>query len=151
MDFEEYVNNLKRKISIDKDNVLFICIGTTEILWDSLGPLVGSYLKEKIDKEKVIGDINNNICSKWDLIYYYPKIKNKFVIAIDTAISNKELEGKIFITNRPTIMGLALNKNKGIVGDVSIKVGISDIENITQKHITNMAQFIAKGIYNVFF
>ena len=149
LDFEEYVSNLKRKINVNKDKVLFVCIGTSEILWDSLGPLVGSFLKEKLGGKKVIGDMNNNICMKKDLICYSSQIRNGFVVAIDTAISSLELHGKIFITNKPTVMGMGLNRNKGIIGNISIKMAISDIESIDEKYIKNKAEFIGKGICEI--
>ena len=57
MEFEEYVNTLKRKIKTNQKEILFICIGTSKVLGDSIGPLVGSYLKEKIGSKKVLGDI----------------------------------------------------------------------------------------------
>lgn len=145
-EFEEYVSNLKRKINVNKKEILFVCIGTNRILGDSIGPLVGSYLKEKIGKNQVIGDINNNICSKKDLINYYPIIKNKFIIAIDSAISNKELAGNIFVSNTPIIMGLGVNKNKGVIGDISIKASISDLEMEDKQYVYNMSKTIGKGI-----
>ena len=115
MNFEEYVKNLKRKIKVDKKQIIFVCIGTSEVIWDSIGPLVGSYLKEEFKYKNVIGDLNNNICSKKDLINYYNKIKNKYIVAIDTAISSNELAGRIFISNTPIVMGLGVNANKGTI------------------------------------
>ena len=145
--FETYVTNLKRKTSlINKDKILFICIGKSEILWDSIGPLVGSYLKDKLGSNKVLGDINHNICTKWDLMYHYPKIKNKFVVAIDTALSAKEMDGEIFISNSSTIMGSAFNRPNGVIGDISIKAAISDFANKDKQYIEDFASFIGKGI-----
>ena len=149
MNFEEYVKNLKRKINVDTNKILFVCIGTSKVLWDSVGPQVGSYLKKRINKEKVIGDMYHNICSKWDLIYYYPKIRNRFIVAIDTALCIKKLEGRIFISNTPTIMGLALNKNKGIIGDISIKIALSDLKNIDEQYVMKVAEFIGRGICEI--
>lgn len=146
MEFEEYVNTLKRKIKVNPNQLLFVCIGTSQVLWDSIGPLVGSYLKDKIGNQNVLGDINNNICNKWDLFCNYSKIKDKFVIAIDTAISCKELSGKIFINETPIIMGLALNKNKGSIGDISIKTTIYDLDIVNEKYVNRVSKFIGKGI-----
>lgn len=146
-EMKDYVNNLKRKINVNKKEILFVCIGTNEIVWDSIGPLVGSYLKQKIGKNRVLGDIENNICSQKDLIHYYPKIKNKFIIAIDSALGSQELAGEIFISNNPIIMGLGLNKNKGIIGDLSIKASIYDSKKIDEKYVKNIAEIIGKGIY----
>ena len=47
-DFFEYVNILKRKIKVNKNKVVFVCIGTKDVIGDSIGPMVGSYLKCKI-------------------------------------------------------------------------------------------------------
>ena len=86
MNFEEYVSILKRKLYLNKNNLVFICIGNSEILWDSIGPKVGSYLKYINRKINVIGTENNNICSKLDLIKYKTQIKDKFLIAIDVGL-----------------------------------------------------------------
>ena len=144
MTFEEYVINLKRKI-INKKNLLFVCIGNSKILWDSIGPIIGSNLKQTIGEKYVIGDLKNNICNKLDLVNYYPKLRKKFIIAIDTAITEEYLSGEIFITNNPIIMGNAFNKNRGIIGDISIKIGLSTI-NINKYYIENMAKFVCNII-----
>ena len=144
LQFEEYVNLLKRKIKVDKNKILFVCIGTTNVVWDSIGPFVGNYLKSTIGTKYVLGDINNNICSKYDLIKHYSKIKNKYIVAIDSALTNKNLEGEIFVDNKPIILGLGINKNKGIVGDSSIKICSSKISDIN--YIIKVSQFIGKGI-----
>lgn len=146
-EIEDYVNHLKRKINVDKKEIVFVCIGTNEVLGDSIGPMVGSYLKPKIGEKKVVGDLKNNICSQKDLMNYYPKIKNKFVIAIDSALASKELAGEIFISNHPIVLGLGIHKNKGFIGDISIKAGISDLENIDEKFVKNLSERIGKGIY----
>ncbi len=145
--FIEYVNNLKRKINVNKKDVLFICIGTKEILGDSIGPRVGTYLIKKIGKEKVIGDIENNICSNIDLINHYSKMKDKFIVAIDSAISNEKLDGEIFITESPIVMGQSLNKNKGIIGDIGIKVAISNLNFIDKSYVELISRQVGQGIY----
>lgn len=145
--FTEYVANLKRKIKVNKKDVLFICIGTKEIIWDSIGPMVGTYLINKIGKDCVIGDIEKNVCSNKDLINYYPKMKNKFIVAIDSAISDYKMEGEIFITNSPIIMGEGLNQNKGIVGDIGIKVAISNLRFIDRSYVELISKQVGQGIY----
>ena len=147
LNFNNYVEILKRKIKLEeKKKILFVCIGTNDILWDSIGPNVGSYLKSKIGEEKVLGDIKHNICMRKDLFFYYPKIRNNYIIAIDTALTNAKINGKIFISNKPIIMGSALGYNKGKIGNVSIKVGIGDIEKITKKDVDNISNFVGDGI-----
>lgn len=146
-EIEDYVSNLKRKIKVNKKQIVFVCIGTNEVLWDSIGPLVGSYLKQRIGENKVLGDIHNNICSQKDLMNYYPKIKNKFIIAIDSAIASKELAGEIFVTNQPIIMGLGVHRNKGIIGNISIKAGIAELEKMDEKYVKKFSEKIGEGIW----
>lgn len=144
--FSEYLTNLNRKIKIPKKEIMFICIGTNEIIWDSIGPYVGTYLKQKIREEIIIGDLKNNICSKNDLKKYYPKVENKFIIAIDSAITEKGLQGEIFITDKPLIMGAGINKNKGKIGNISIKASVN--KNITDKnYIKEYSKMVSKGLY----
>ena len=150
MNFEEYVENLKRKIKVEKKDIIIVCIGTSEVLWDSIGPLVGNYLKEKIGEKFVLGDTKRNICNKWDLINNYPKLRNKFIIAVDTAITLKSFPEPIFITDNPIVMGLAINKNKGIIGNLSIKVAISDFNLISSEYINSISEFVGRGIERVF-
>lgn len=145
--FREYVDNLQRKITVDKTQILFVCIGNYEIIGDSIGPLVGSYLKEKIGEKKVIGDMYHNICCKKDLIKFYPKMKNKFIIAIDSALSSKELEGEIFVNHTPVIMGLGLERKRGVIGDISIKACIYDLEQVNKQYVNNLSEMIGKGIW----
>lgn len=147
MNFREYVSILKRKIKT-KEQVIFVCIGTSDILWDSVGPLVGSYLKEKIQNKYIIGDMNRNICNKKDLIFYYPRLKNKYIVAIDVAINN-QLHNDIYVSNNYISMGTALNKNKGNIGNLSIKAGISNWQSITLPEVKDIAQFIARGILRI--
>lgn len=144
-DFSEYVGTLKRKIRFAKDEIVFICIGSKDVVWDSVGPCVGSYLKRKIGEKYVIGDLENNICCQGDLKYFYPKMRNKFVVAIDSAIAEKQLYGEIFVTDKPIIMGLGINKSKGIVGNIGIKAGV-DKDFSSKKYILEISKIIADGI-----
>lgn len=143
--FSEYVSILKRKIKYSKEETIFVCIGTKDIVWDSIGPYVGSYLKKQIGEKYVIGDLENNICCKKDLKKYSQIVKNKFIVAIDSAIALNNLSGQIFITEKPIIMGLGVNQNKGIVGNIGIKVGVNK-QISDKKYVLDISYFITKGI-----
>lgn len=150
--YDNWTNALKRKINKNiKENVLFVCIGTNRNISDSVGPLVGTYLKKRIGTSKVLGDIENNIRNKKDLINYYNQIKDKFVVAIDAAILPENINETIFITEKPIIMGLALNKNKGKIGDIGIKIGIENLQIEDRKYINNLAKFVSNGIIKSIF
>lgn len=147
MQFNEYVNLLKRKIKADKNNILFLCIGTSDILWDSIGPFVGDYLEKRIGPRYVLGNRYNNICCQSDLEKYKIKIKNKYIVAIDTALTKTNLEGEIFINNKPIILGLGINKNKGAIGNCSIKVCTTCC--IDMDYVKNISRFIGSGICEI--
>ena len=144
-DFSEYVFNLKRKIKVPKEKIIFVCIGSNKVIWDSIGPQVGSIFKKKIGKQYVIGDVKSNICSEKDLTEYYSKIKEKYIIAIDSALEKEILHGEIFVTEKPIVMGLGVNKNKGEIGDVGIKIAINK-NLVNRKSIEKISENVAKGI-----
>lgn len=145
-EYKNFVKILKRKIYKNKDNLLFVCIGTNKIMYDSIGPLTGSFLQRKLDKNMVIGNMEKTFCSRYDFISNYSKIKDKFIVAIDVALSTKELMGEIFISEKPIIMGLSLNKNKGKIGNIGIKIAISNLYNLDKNYIENKAKFISCAI-----
>ena len=64
--FSEYVTNLKRKIRVSKEETIFVCIGSNDVVWDSIGPNVGSFLKKNLGEKYVIGDLQRNICNQKD-------------------------------------------------------------------------------------
>lgn len=144
-DFSEYVFNLKRKIKVPKEKVIFVCIGSNKVIWDSIGPKVGSILKKQIGNKYVIGDIRSNICSEKDLIAYHSKIKEKYIIAIDSALEKEFLHGEIFVTEKPIVMGLGVNRNKGKIGDIGIKIAINK-NLVNRKTIEQISEKVARGI-----
>ena len=142
--YEKYVSVHKRKINNKRENLLFVCIGTNKVIYDSIGPLVGSYLIRQIDKNMVIGNMKKTFCNKIDFICNYPKIIGKFVVAIDVAVAkNKEHEEEIFISDNPIIMGLALTAP---ISSAAIKVVIPEPNSIDETYVKNRAKFVSKGI-----
>ena len=149
MNFNEYVKILNRKLKDNNKDKIFICIGNSSISWDSIGPKVGTNLEKANKKISCIGSEKNNICSKYDLIKYYPKIQNKYIIAIDVAITGMYKKNDIYITNTAISIGSAFNISKGIIGNLSIKAALSNWQNIKKDEINYIAEFISQGIYEV--
>ena len=132
-EFTRKVNNVKKQYS----NYIFVCIGCEKIVGDSFGPMVGGNLKNlsfddniKIEvigsKENVVN--YNNIDKKLKEIS--KKYTNSCIVLIDSALSKKENIGKIVVTNRNMQIGSALNKNKHIYGDISIKAVVGQNYNL---------------------
>lgn len=139
--YKEFVSTLKTKIQAENQKIVFLCIGSNKIIGDCFGPLVGSKLKNLLKEEKnikVIGDMEFPVNSK--NIYKTIKMidnnyKDSFIVSIDSAISNFNLTGNIFITNDGIAMGEGINKKMLKVGDIGIKACVGTkcektIENI---------------------
>lgn len=127
---------LKEEIECIED-IVFVCIGTNEVLGDCLGPLVGTYLKENSDF-KVYGDMENNICTSKDIKRLCRKTKNKKVIAIDSAISDVAKIGEIFVSDRCCRVGRGIGIDKNEIGDITIKVVVAKKEKNNYKTIQNL-------------
>lgn len=170
--------NLKEKFIQDFSNVFnkkieqkggievtFLCVGTDRIIGDSFGPLVGSKLIELL-KEYNFSNINVYGTLEENLNYESVNkiIKNitdkETTIVIDAALSKKENIGKIFVSNRKTVLGKGLDKNKIEIGDISIKSVVAKdykiprynfkvLQNISLNGIITLANIVAEGIIEV--
>lgn len=119
------------------NNVVFVCIGTNEVVGDSIGPLIGTYLKEN-SKFKVYGDMKNNVCTKRDIEKVNKKTKNKKVVAIDAAISDVAEFGEIFISDNKCEVGRGMGRYKNEIGDITIKVVVAKKEENNCKMFQNL-------------
>lgn len=144
MEYEEFIFHLNRKLKNINKEIVYVCIGSSKIIWDSVGPRVGTLLKNELNN--VVGDMKNNFNSKKDYLLNYKYLKNKYIVAIDSAFIDKKIKEEVFITNESMIMGAGINKNIGKIGDLSIKAIINkkNIEN--EKEINSLSEFIANGI-----
>lgn len=104
--------------------VVVLCIGSDKISGDSLGPLVGSYLREDyrlpcpvygIEGQSVNGV---NLDSYTDMVRY--RHKKSTVIAVDAAIGNQNDVGKVRLRRGGIKAGGALGSKRGYIGDIGI-------------------------------
>ena len=136
---------------------IFICIGSDLVLGDSLGPLVGTFLKNKGVQSYVYGTLNFPITAK-EVEYARLHLKqmhpNTLSIAIDAAVGCADDIGLIKLSNSGLKPGLGVDKNLGLIGDVSI-IGVVaerslknyNLFNLTRLNlIYKMAETIADGI-----
>jgi putative sporulation protein YyaC len=119
----------KKLIENYKPNSLIVNIGTDSLLYDSVGPLVGTMLKKHEDLiYEIIGTLEEpidfgNLDEKLNLINeMYPE---NFIIGIDAAISS--LTGYISFCRGPIYPGLGWGKKATSVGDISIIAGMGII------------------------
>ena len=134
---QDFSINLKRKIYKQNKKIAFVCIGTNKVIGDSLGPRVGSYLKSTTNLE-VFGDLKNNVCNKEDIKIISHKLRNKYIIAIDSALSNYDDIGEIYITNKSLKLAEGLNIDKGTIGNICIKAVVARNMNDSYKNFLSL-------------
>lgn len=139
MDFHKNNEKMINEIKTNAKDIIFVCIGTDNHVWDSLGPIVGSMIKEKITNIKSYGDLNNPVTAinvdniKETLDMYYPIAT---IIVIDIAVSNKfNLNKSIYIKKGGVKPGLGVGvENLKIIGDYSILYYVFE-EDMNNKRI----------------
>lgn len=145
----------------NNENVVIICIGTDRSTGDSLGPLIGTFIHEKISIP-VFGTLKETVNAKnvKETIDYIKKVyDNPFIIVIDACVgSNCGNVGNIIVCNEPIKPGSALNKDLPKVGDICIlgTVNISSnfdflvLQNTRLNTVYEMAIRIANGLIEIF-
>ena len=127
--------------------IAVVCIGTDRSTGDSLGPLVGTILKEKpLARFHVYGTLEEPI----QLIHRDP-----FIIAVDACLGRLKSVGAITVSKGPVRPGAGVNKQLSPVGDAHITgvVNVSGfmeffvLQNTRLHLVMNMAKTIANGIY----
>jgi putative sporulation protein YyaC len=106
--------------NLQRDDVIFVCIGSDLSIGDSLGPIVGTQLE--CLGYKVIGTLKQplhglNLASR---LASELTGNQKTVIAIDACIGQKREIGGFEVTKGPIHPGKGLGKNLKKVGDYSI-------------------------------
>lgn len=158
---EEYSKNcIAQSLKECNENKLlpiFVCVGSDLILGDSLGPLVGTLLKNKGINNYIYGTLATPITAK-EVNYLNEYLngvhKNTVFISVDAAVGNENDVGLIKICNKGLKPGLGVNKNLKTVGDISI-IGVVAEKSINNRSlfymtrlnlIYKMARIIAEGV-----
>ncbi len=126
---------------------VIVCVGTDSVVGDSLGPMVGTILKERKIPCFIYGCLNKPITAK-EVNYiseFLPKAHpySKFLI-IDAAVGQKEDVGMIKLFENGINPGLGANKVLPKIGDYSI------IAIVAEKGENNQPFFHYSRIGDVF-
>lgn len=136
---------------------IIICIGSDLVLGDSLGPLVGTLLRQNGASAYVYGTLNAPITAKeveYAKVYLKKIHPNSKIIAIDAGIGQSDDVGLIKVLNRGLKPGLGVDKNLSTIGDISV-VGIVAARSVKSVNLFNytrlnlvykMAKIIADGV-----
>ena len=108
---------------MDNFNVVVVCIGTTKVMGDSVGPKVGDILKAGNIGCYVYGDSIGNInACKLDIYEHLLRAchAGDIVIAVDAALGDKEDVGKIKVVGKGLRPGKALGRKGNRIGDIGV-------------------------------
>lgn len=154
---KEGISSALKEVNSKNLKPIIICIGSDLVLGDSLGPLVGTMLKNKGVGVYVYGTLNYPITAK-EIEYAKTYLKkmhpNSISIAIDAAVGTEDDIGLIKVRNVGLKPGLGVQKNLGSIGDISI-IGIVaekstknyNLFNLTRLNlIYKMSESITDGI-----
>jgi putative sporulation protein YyaC len=155
IDFSLY---LSRYFDATEKDLVILCVGTDRSTGDSLGPLVGSRLKEmNLSGVHVYGDLENPVHAV-NLIDVIDTINNKhphaFVVAVDSCLGRTESVGYISLKLGPLKPGTGVQKELPAVGDLSL-IGIVNVggfmeymvlQNTRLHLVLTMSDIIAHGI-----
>lgn len=145
------------KIETDKEDVLFLCIGSDRSTGDSLGPLVGHMLSKQESNLNIIGTLTMPVHAI-NLSDILKRIRKDYadciVIAIDASIGRREHVAQITLSKGPIFPGLGVNKKLESVGDIAITgiVGSGKrmepllLQNARLSLIMELADCISEGI-----
>lgn len=136
---------------------IFVCVGSDLVVGDSLGPLIGTRLREKDCGTYVYGTLNAPVTAK-EVNYAKKYIRqmhpNSIIIAIDAAVGDSEDVGLMRVVDEGLRPGLGVHKRLEEIGDLSI-IGIVasrsaknyNLFNLTRLNLVYMmAEKIVAGI-----
>lgn len=123
-------NNVVEKIGqfiseINYEELVIVCIGSDKLIFDSLGPFIGTNLsKNNLNNIYIYGTLNNPINAlniERQVLKIKRKHPNSIILAIDACLGKTKDIGKIKIAKEPIHPGRGLKIYLPPVGDYSIK------------------------------
>jgi putative sporulation protein YyaC len=103
---------------------VILCIGTTNVVGDSLGPKVGDRLIEQYNVEAYVYGKSSMPVTGLNFAQVIEHIKThhakSVIIAVDACLGDKSDIGKVKYSMKGLCAGAALNKNLGVVGDLAM-------------------------------
>ncbi len=129
--FQANLNFFFNQLYNPLQSLVIICIGTDRSTGDSLGPLIGSRLKELNTNDSVFiyGTLDDpvhavNLDETIERIHFqHPEA---FIIAIDACLGHSDSVGYVCIKEGALKPGTGVNKNLPTIGDLQI-VGIVNV------------------------
>lgn len=140
---------------------VILCIGTNNVIGDSLGPKVGDKLIMDYNINAYVYGFSTRPITGSNYEKYINHIKKhhveSIIIAVDACVGKMEDIGKIKYSSKGIYAGSALNKSNNKIGDIGIlgvvaSAGNNNMEallNVEKSLIEKMSYNIAGLIYNI--
>lgn len=128
--------------------LVFVCIGISSINGDSIGPKLGSRLKN-IQSIVVYGTEKDQI-NNLNYLEFYKKVKQEhkddIVIAIDAALGEQDIIGSIIVRDGGVKPGAAFFSDRESIGDIGLLAVVGnkqkdrkkELEKVTNKTVKQM-------------
>lgn len=162
---EEFATRLYDMICLEQENgktagVVFLCIGTDRSTGDSLGPLIGYKLQERLGSLEILGTLDRPVHAM-NLDTYQVILRAEYpgyvVVAVDASVGNMDHIGYVTLGKGSLKPGLGVSKELRAVGDIFItgivgSCGSFDplmLQSIRLSIVMRMADCISKSIYLV--
>ena len=163
----KFVQELEMQLKDWKEgfsNIVFLCVGTSSIVGDAIGPMVGTKLKTiENDYLQVYGTLSENLNfnNAVEIIKnIYASYEKPYLITVDAALSKHKKIGDIIIESGYIKLGKALEKNICFYSNANIKcvVGryyneksenLKELYNLKLEESFKMANTVSQGIKNV--
>lgn len=134
-------------------NIVFLCIGTSKIIGDSIGPKVGDKLKAMNIQAYVYGNSMRQITAI-NIEDYMAMVEKRHsgdkIIAIDSALGKAEDIGKIKVSDNGIRPGGAFDKDRTRVGQVGILAVVGDADKDRLVQLRNAdKKFVEKLVERV--
>ena len=145
--------------------LIILCIGTTQVQGDRLGPLVGTLLEEKLKKTDRLLPVHifgteEQAVHALNLPVILRAISRDFpgapILAVDAAISVGHRPGCITVGLGPLLPGAGLSKQLPAAGDLHITgtvsrsgaLGYFFLKHTPRRKVCLLADIISDGIWN---
>lgn len=132
-----------RKFIAAKRAPVIVCIGSDRVSGDSLGPITGSMLKNKLTLPEVfvLGSLESTITAK-EVRYLNEFLRETFakrtIICVDSAVGSLSDVGVIKISDAPLLPGSGINKRLGQIGDVSVQGVVAEKGFLSKSALTEV-------------
>ncbi|MDE6302681.1 MAG: spore protease YyaC [Clostridia bacterium] len=158
-----FVGTLFRTITeADDRQIVIVCFGTTAISGDSLGPMVGSILREKYNVPAFVygteeHSVNGKNMAEW-MKFIRAVHEDALIIAVDASLGHGDMVGQIMLRN-DGVCPAAIKGKKTRFGDVGIlgvvaessKDPIMQLMTVSPLYVEDMAHKVSNLLNQALF